>query len=248
LSAIAVRIRDGSAKEDRTVVRPSAIAASGLEPIQLQSTPELIADRLRAQIVDGSVPAEAQLSEMELARRLQVSRGPIREALQRLIQEGLLRSERNRGVFVVQLGPDDARDIYLARGAVERAAGAIVTKQATTEALDALQQILDQMAEPADWNDLVTHDLAFHQTLVEIAGSPRLSRAFRTLLAETRLCMFRLLPFYVETAEIVSEHQEILDAIRSGNGRQVDRLIRLHMDTSAARLSKAPTDPDAPDA
>jgi DNA-binding GntR family transcriptional regulator len=214
-------------------------ASGSLEPLHLQSTPALIADRLRAEILDGVFPADAQLSEVELARVLRVSRGPIREAMQRLIQEGLLRAERNRGVFVVELDHDDARDVYLARGAIERTAAAIVAQGRSEPAFDALQAIVDRLAASlgGDWNDVITEDLAFHQTLVELSGSPRLNRMFRTLVAETRLCLIRLEPFYDGRSEVVAEHQGILDAIRSGDLAAVDRLVSLHMDASAARLS-----------
>jgi DNA-binding GntR family transcriptional regulator len=225
---------------ERSSAEPAAQPSErGLEPLHLQSTPALIADRLRAEILDGAFGADAQLSELDLSRQLKVSRGPIREAMQRLIQEGLLRAERNRGVFVVQLDDDDARDVYLARGAVERWAAAIVAQRAPQAAFTALQGIVDQLAASADgdWAEIITHDLQFHQTLVEAAGSPRLIRMFRTLLAETRLCLLRLEPFYDGRGEVVAEHQGILDAVRSGHLATVDRLVRLHMDASAARLS-----------
>jgi DNA-binding GntR family transcriptional regulator len=159
--------------------------------------------------------------------------------MQRLIQEGLLRAERNRGVFVVQLDSDDARDIYLARGAVERAAAAIVTQQQPADALRELQRIADAIASSVDasWSDLITRDLAFHQALVRAAGSPRLDRMFHTLIAETRLCLLRLEPFYESAQEVAEEHQGILDAIGSGDADQVDHLLETHMSTSAARLS-----------
>ena len=97
-----------------------------LQPLSQQSTPELIADQLRVKILDGTFPPHHQLAEVELAKQLQVSRGPVREAMQRLIQEGLVRSERNRGVFVIEMDADDARDVYVARGAVEKAAALLV--------------------------------------------------------------------------------------------------------------------------
>jgi DNA-binding GntR family transcriptional regulator len=210
-----------------------------LEPLQLQSTPALIADRLRSGILEGRFPPHTQLAEVELARQLQVSRGPIREAMQRLIQEGLLRAERNRGVFVVELGLDDARDVYLTRGVIERAAAAIVAKQRPEAALTELEGIVDQLAASVGgaWTEVIAHDLAFHQTLVEAAGSPRLSRMFRTLVAETRLCLIRLEPFYQEGNEVVEEHQAIAEALRSGNRRRVEGLLQMHMDEAAARLS-----------
>jgi DNA-binding GntR family transcriptional regulator len=215
------------------------LRANQLAPLQLQSTPELIADRLRSEILEGRFSPDAQLSEVEISRQLKVSRGPIREAMQRLIQEGLLRSERNRGVFVVQLDQDDARDVYLARAAVERTAAAVVAKQQPVAALAALQQIVDAIAASVagPWNVLIAHDLSFHQTLVEAAGSPRLTRMFSTLSAETRLCLLRLEPFYSGAKEVAAEHQAILDALRAGDAKTVDRLVQLHMDASAARLS-----------
>jgi len=211
-----------------------------LEPLQLQSTPAVIADRLRAEILRGRFPPHTQLTEVELARQLQVSRGPIREAMQRLIQEGLLRAERNRGVFVVELDSDDACDIYLARGVIERSAAAIVAKQRPEAALLELQAIVDKLAASvgASWTEMIGYDLAFHQTLVEAAGSVRLSRMFRTLIAETRLCLIRLEPFYQEPSELVAEHEAILEALRAGNGRLADRLLRTHMDAAAARLCR----------
>jgi DNA-binding GntR family transcriptional regulator len=226
----------------------SARPAPGLlEPLQLQSTPALIADRLRSEILEGRFPPHTQLAEVELARQLQVSRGPIREAMQRLIQEGLLRAERNRGVFVVELGLDDARDVYLARGVIERAAAAIIAKQRPEAALTELEEIVDRLAASVGdpWTDVITHDLAFHQTLVEAAGSPRLSRMFRTLIAETRLCLVRLEPFYQERTHVVGEHQAIIEALRSGNRRRADGLLQAHMDASAARLSTPGPDPQS---
>jgi DNA-binding GntR family transcriptional regulator len=232
-----------------TMPSPGRPAPGLLEPLQLQSTPALIADRLRSEILEGRFPPHTQLAEVELARQLQVSRGPIREAMQRLIQEGLLRAERNRGVFVVELGLDDARDVYLARGVIERAAAAIVAKERPEAALAELEEIVDRIAASVGaWSELIGHDLAFHQTLVEAAGSARLSRMFRTLIAETRLCLIRLEPFYQEGTEVVGEHQAIIEALRSGNRRRVDGLLQTHMDASAARLSAPAPAPEGQEA
>jgi DNA-binding GntR family transcriptional regulator len=222
----------------------SARPAPGvLEPLQLPSTPAVIADRLRAEILRGRFPPHTQLTEVELARQLQVSRGPIREAMQRLIQEGLLRAERNRGVFVVEVDVDDARDVYLARGVIERAAAAIVAKRQPEAALQELQTIVAKLATCArsSWTEIIGYDLAFHQTLVEAAGSARLNRMFRTLIAETQLCLMRLEPFYRETSEVVAEHEAILKALLAGDEQQADNLLCTHMDASAARLSRPAT-------
>jgi len=215
--------------------------AGQLAPLRLESTPVLVADRLRQGILDGTFPPRTQLSEVALSQQLSVSRGPIREAMQRLLQEGLLRGERNRGVFVVDLGASDVRDIYLARSAVERAAAAIVTSAGTDADVDVLQAMVDQLAEAVDsnWVQLTALDLQFHLALVGAAASPRLDRMFRTLVAESQLCIARLEPFYPGREEVVREHQEITDAIRARDLDEVDRLVAAHMDISAARLASA---------
>jgi DNA-binding GntR family transcriptional regulator len=130
------------------------------------------------------------------------------------------------------------RSAKLARAAVERAAAAVVAEQRPTAALDALQEIVEAIAASVDgsWTDLIVQDLSFHQSLVDAAGSLRLSRMFSTLSAETRLCLARLEPFYEGATEVAAEHQAILDALRAGDAKAVDRLIQGHMDAAAARL------------
>lgn len=212
-----------------------------LAPLRLESTPVLVADRLREGILDGTFPPRTQLSEVALSQQLSVSRGPIREAMQRLLQEGLLRGERNRGVFVVDLGESDVRDIYLARSAVERTAAALVVSSGTDEDFGVLQSMVDQLAAAVDsnWVDMTKLDLQFHLALVAAAGSPRLDRMFRTLMAESQLCIVRLEPFYPGREEVVHEHQAILDAIRARDLAEADRLLAAHMDVSATRLTKS---------
>src|ERR1044072_8287587 len=93
-----------------------------LEPITRRSTAAIIADQLRSAIMYGSLPPGAQLGAAHPAAKMGVSRGPLREAMQRLVQEGLLRSERHRGLFVIDMDAADVRDVYQARLAIERAA------------------------------------------------------------------------------------------------------------------------------
>lgn len=210
-----------------------------LQPLSQQSTPELIADQLRVKILDGTFPPHHQLAEVELARQLQVSRGPVREALQRLIQEGLVRSERNRGVFVIEMTDEDARDVYNARGAVEKAAAVLVARRSDPDDLDAVESVLDRLRESVrrSWPEVVEIDLEFHATIVDCSGSPRLQRMFRTLAAETRLCIARLEEFYPVRSNVVTEHEEIFAAIRDGDEELVKRLIDVHMTEAADRLS-----------
>src|SRR3954468_4154381 len=91
----------------------NSMKRGALDPVVQESTPAIIARKIRDAIARGDFAPGVQLGEAELAKELGVSRGPLREAMQRLTQEGLLVSYRNRGLFVVSMDQDDFRDIYL---------------------------------------------------------------------------------------------------------------------------------------
>jgi DNA-binding GntR family transcriptional regulator len=215
-----------------------------LTPLRIESTSSLVAARIRAGIFDGTFGPEVQLNEVELARELGVSRGPIREAFQRLIHEGLLRAERNRGVFVIALDEDSVRDVYFVRDVIERSAALTLAQRHDEDALGGLEKIVAAMeqATGGDWADLVAIDLEFHQALVAAAGSQRLSRAFEPIYAESRLCLSHLEAHYEDRSDVAGEHRAIFEAVRSGEDTgQIERLIRAHMTESAAKLTAART-------
>ena len=212
-----------------------------LEPLRRDSTPERIAAQLRSGIVSGRLAAGQALREVEVARQLGVSRGPVREAFQRLIQEGLLEAHPARGVFVPQLLAADIADLYLARGAVETAAARLLAGSGSS--LRDLEAALAGLrAAPADdWNELVNLDLRLHEVLIASTGSKRLARMFGTLAAETRLCMVALESFYPDRAELVTEHAEIVEAIRRRDADAATRLLERHMADSVRRLAARPS-------
>lgn len=209
-----------------------------LEPLVQESTPSIIADKLRTAIGSGHLHPGAQLGEADLARELGVSRGPLREGIQRLTQEGLLVSIRNRGVFVIQMTPENVRDMYVARAAVERAAAEQVLRRDPEAAEGQLLVEVDRMATAAEDQAAVGEaDIAFHETLVRLAQSPRLSRIHRTLLTETRMCMDALEQTYATSVERVAEHREIAEAFRDADPLVVDRLLVAHMDDAVTRIA-----------
>jgi DNA-binding GntR family transcriptional regulator len=210
----------------------------GLEPIQRETTPSTAADRIRRAIVSGGLAPGVQLVEAQLAERLGTSRGPLREALQRLIQEGLVSEQRNRGVFVIDLQPEDVQDIYLARSAVEQAAVRALIEQGRRD-VSALRVVLRDMERAAaakDWQKLADVDVRFHETLVAATESKRLTRMFRTLVAETRMCLSRFEPQYPEMQDLVAEHTEIVDALERGDVADAVAAIDAHLRAAADQL------------
>lgn len=208
-------------------------------PLSRPSTPELIAERLREAITRGRLAPGQQLGEASLAAQFEVSRGPLREAMQRLVAEGLLRSERHRGIFVVELTDDDVRDIYQARKTIERAAVTEVLRADPVAAAARLRGPVEAMRVAASHRDeaaAADADQDFHEVLVECAGSPRLHRAMRTLLSETRILLGELEEAYPDLREQVTEHVVLRKAIGAGDEAVAVRLIEEHMDDAVRRL------------
>jgi DNA-binding GntR family transcriptional regulator len=202
-----------------------------------ESTPAIIADKLRQAIGHGELKPGVQLGEAELARKFGVSRGPVREAMSRLTQEGLLLPIRNRGLFVIHMTADDIRDMYLAREAIERAAARKIIDGDHVAAGNELLLIVEQMTAaktPAEVSEL---DITFHERLLQLARSPRLSRMHQTFITETRMCIHCLDETYAISEVRGEEHRALANAIRAGDGEHADRLLIAHMDDAVARLT-----------
>lgn len=126
-----------------------------LSAINNRSTPVVIADQLRESIIDGAFSPGEQINVPLLAAQLNVSRGPVREALHRLVQEGLLVAKPNRGVFIEEMTLKDVAEVYEAREAIERAAAEIIVKfsSAQRETIGTrLKSIVTRMQEAFESN------------------------------------------------------------------------------------------------
>ena len=207
----------------------------------------MVTERLRDSIVNGSLAPGSQLSEAELATRFGVSRGPVREALQRLIQEGLVRAEPHRGVFVPVLTEADVRDIYLAREALESAAVkhiiASSRSEAAAEDLDRLVKLMEEAEAADDWEAVGRHDLEFHSALVAATGSERLQRMFSTVISETRLCL-GVLTAADARGDLVDEHRQISALIRKRQSDKAVAVLKLHFDDAIVTIKSRDPDPE----
>jgi DNA-binding GntR family transcriptional regulator len=218
-------------------------AKEGLFVLEGRPTAQLIADQLREQIVQGVFRPGEQINESVLATQLRTSRGPIREALQRLSQEGILVSHRNRGVFVLELSADDIREIYAVREAVESTAADALLKagheqvKATCQALQAIVADMAEQVAVSDWQAIARLDMQFHTTFVAGAGNTRLIRIYETLAAESRMCILGLAVAYPRIDVLVQEHQNLLDLLEAGDGAALHKAIKQHMQTAVEDLT-----------
>jgi DNA-binding GntR family transcriptional regulator len=202
-----------------------------------------IAEQIRDAILDGRFALGAQLNEMELASRFGVSRGPVREAMQRLIQEGLLHSEPHRGVFVLELTDEDLIDIFFVRQSIEIAAMRQIMSHkdrlAVCRVLVPIVNKMEQAVARQDWPRVAELDMDFHRELVSAASSPRLSRVYATVQAETKLCLHKQIGGYSGSKALIEEHKLIADLIAGGDLDAAVREISRHFGDPIRILRKA---------
>lgn len=202
-----------------------------------------VAERIRDDILSGALAPGAQLNEMEMALEFGVSRGPLREAMQRLIQEGLLRSEPHRGVFVPDFTEADMADIYFVRATLEAAAVRRIVagdrRGAIAEHLTAIAEGMDRAMKAGDWGAGGELDFAYHRALVDAAGSDRLSRTYATVQAETRLCLHRLMGGYRRSEALADEHMRLAQLLAAAPVEEVLAELTRHFGDPAENLRKA---------
>lgn len=205
-----------------------------LTAVEARSTAVVIADQLRDGIVSGAFRSGDQVNEAQLAQRLGVSRGPIREALHRLVQEGLLEGRPNRGVFVREVTDRDLAEVAEAREVIECAAAEVIVamapaeRQAVADALVAATEPMATAVAAGDRAGMRTADLAFHTRLVRAGGNRRLERAYTTLATEALVGM--LMDDGAEPdAELIDSHVAIAHMLRSGDMDAVHLALHAHL-------------------
>jgi DNA-binding GntR family transcriptional regulator len=206
----------------------------GLVQLEGRPTAQLIADHLREQIIQGVFRPGQQINESVLAGQLSTSRGPVREALQRLTQEGLLVSMRNRGVFVKELTIDDIREMYAVREAIEKASAEMLLAAGHSQidrTWQTLKEIVAEMSkqESSNWQEIARLDMQFHASFVAGTRNSRLMRIYDTLAAETRMCIHNLRVSYPRVDVLVQEHQEIVEKLGLRDTEGLQQAISDHM-------------------
>lgn len=211
-----------------------------IDPVQRATLGSIVTDQLRDLVVHGRYQPGALLSEVELAEGFGVSRGPVREALQRLVSEGLLRRDPRRGVSVPVPSDADIADLYLARQAIEGAAIRAVMTDGAADIVADLRETVARMRAAVgadDWVTVADLDMAFHSRLVNAAGSPRLSRLYAGLLAETRACL-AMTARYPGREDLVAEHDELAGLLGSGDVPGLLAALARHFTESIDTLAR----------
>lgn len=195
---------------------------------------------LKRMMLDGSLPFGSQLLELEAAERLNVSRTPVREAMIRLQQEGMVELRSRHGMRVLPVSAHDMREIYEVLTALEGKAAELVAAAAPDEAaLAPLREAVAEMDAALAADDLgawAVADERFHARLVALAGNARLSAMVNLLWDQAHRARMATLKLRPRPADSNREHSALVEALARGDAEAARRVHEDHRRRAGAML------------
>jgi phosphonate utilization transcriptional regulator len=214
---------------------------SAIELLQSKSLPMLVQDEIVRMLHNGELAAGTKLSEAALAARFGVSRGPVREAFRALEEAGLVRVEKNRGVFVREVSATEASEMYDVRAGLDELAARLLAPLIADAQLAELRRMIAAMDEVAV-NGVDAYfplNLRFHDRIVEMTGNRTLLGVYRRLINEMHLLRRHGLVFGGGLAVSNDEHRGIVEALARRDAEAAARTVRGHVLAGRARLETA---------
>ena len=214
--------------------------ASAIELLQSHSLTTLVQRELERRILAGDLSPGDKLNEEALAAQFNVSRGPVREAFRALESSGLVRTEKNRGVFVRQVSVDEADEIYEVRAGLDELIGRSLASRIQPGQLTQLRELLKKMQQAARGRSVEHYyplNVQFHDMLAQFTGNGTLLNHYRRLVNELHLYRRETLARGPDSFPISTrEHAAIVDALARRDGDRAGKLMYDHAMESRERL------------
>ena len=207
--------------------------------IDRQSTSDQAAAALRGRILRGSLRPGTPLEEVRLARAFGISRNTMREAIRRLVYEGLVQHNLHRGAMVRSLTEEEVSDIYQVRAALEPVA-VLASQGRPLDEFGTLAEIVDEMyaaSDTLDWPRIGELDKQFHCHIVDFLESSRISGFVRALFGELQLALVWLDQEDSEFALAqAAEHRRVVDLLLEGRQEECADWVTSHLRRAEVKL------------
>ena len=190
-----------------------------------------MADEIRMKILNGDMKPGDKIVEQELASEFGISRGPVREALRQLEQEGMVEYSRNVGCSVRHVGMDDIYEIYYMRANYEMMAVRLHNGPFPQENLEKMEHILSQMKmlHKDEYRKVFELDNEFHEAILDLVSFKRLKKAWEDLSYGNIVTGYNM---DVDREQVIKRqyiiHEKLLDACKNGSPAQVEQAIADH--------------------
>jgi DNA-binding GntR family transcriptional regulator len=199
---------------------------------------------LKQMIMDADIYARAdeiRLDERQLTQALGVSRTPIREAMTLLEQEGFLRTEPRRGIFIVRKTKKQIIEMIEMWAALESMAARLATLNATNAEIAGLRRMFDEFrtSTPAEHiNEYSEANIAFHQAIIRLSGSHLMGKTLENLFIHVRAIRRMTISQKDRAARSIADHMRIIEALERRDTELAERLVRQHSLDLAAHVEK----------
>lgn len=194
---------------------------------------DVVFNTLRKAILTGQLKPGDRLMEVHLAKRLGVSRTPIREAIHKLEQEGLVTMIPRRGAEVARITERSLQDVLEVRRALDALSVELACERITAEQIGELARACEQFEQATHSGDtaaVAKADVAYHDIIVKAAGNRRLQQLVNNLAEQMYRYRFVYLKDISQHEMLVKEHQEILQYIRQRDKERAAQAARKHID------------------
>jgi len=222
---------------------PDDSTSREIELLRSHSLATVVQRELERRILSGELFPGKKLNEEEVALLFSVSRGPVREAFRALESKGLLRVEKNRGVFVRQVTVEEADEIYEVRAGIDELIGRLLAERITPAQVAELRALLRKMQAQAKARNVAGYyplNVQFHEMLASFTGNGALVATYRRLVNALHLYRRETLERGPDSFPISTrEHAQIVDAIAAGDADRAGKLLHQHAMESRDRLHAA---------
>jgi len=211
-------------------------AASDLpmfESVESTDLVGLVEAQLTRAIVEGRLPPGSRIVEADIARRMGISRAPVREAARRLERQGVLVSRPRHGFAVRTISVQEIDDLYEVRLSLELTSIELACRKADDAGLARVQALLDTMVRGAGTqprHERIASDLALHTMICELSGNAHLLRIFLNTQTEMRMVIALIDAVYQDPATVAATHHPIVDALRRRDAAAAQAAMRVHLE------------------
>jgi DNA-binding GntR family transcriptional regulator len=234
-------------KSTQRAGRPAAGANTGkmraLSPIVRPTLHDEVVERLRALIVDGDLLPESRIPELDICKRLGISRTPLREALKVLAAEGLVTLTPHRGASVTKLDAQSIDYMFEVLESLEALAGELACSHMAQEAIDEVRRCHEEMIRCYQRRDRAEYfhlNQRIHETIVRECGNPILVSVYEGLGSRVRYVRYMVNLSEKSWDQAVREHEEILAALEARNGKRLARILKLHLQHKREYVQNVP--------
>jgi len=210
--------------------------------IDRRSVADQTYQHLRNAILNGEIAQGARVIEAQIAKALDISRAPVREAVNRLLQEGLLETRTHHGPSVIRMTLEKIRWLYDLRAAIEALAIGDVVRQGDKVDIALLHAAVAKMKRYAAKKDLirlVQTELDFHRSLCELAGNPYILQVSNIIDAQVRMALTIDNANYPNLKDVADEHEPIIAAIEAGDADRASAYMKAHILSSLKAIEGA---------